>query len=249
MNPWAHASSQAPAHSLITKTPFVVRAFPYRSIPTVPNNHPEIGTLPSRQSFKLQSKFQRRSLVRKIIALSAALSMIGATAAMSQTTTQPQTTPPTTGQQQTTPPVGVPPSPQVEKAPAPGMTATTPKSGQHTFLNQQQSGQLLASDLMRKNILGANNERIGDVNDLLMSKDGEVVAVLVGVGGFLGIGEKTVAIPFDTVQRSPDSDQLSVQYSRDELKQAPEFVTAKRSERSTGTTGTTGTTRPSGTQR
>lgn len=187
--------------------------------------------------------------MRKIIALSAALSMIGATAAMSQTTTQPQTTPPTTGQQQTAPPVGVPPSPQVEKAPAPGMTATTPKSGQHTFLDQQQSGQLLASDLMRKNILGANNERIGDVNDLLMSKDGEVVAVLVGVGGFLGIGEKTVAIPFDTVQRSPDSDQLSVQYSRDELKQAPEFVTAKRSERSTGTTGTTGTTRPSGTQR
>ena len=189
--------------------------------------------------------------MKKIIALSAAVSLLGATAAMSQTTTQPQSTPPqTTTPQQTTPPVGVPPTPQVQTTPAPGTTATMPKSGQQTFLDQQKADQMLASDLMKKSILGANNERIGDVNDLLMSKDGDVVAVLVGVGGFLGIGEKTVAIPFDSLKRSADAEQLTAQYSREDLKQAPEFVTAKRSERGTGTTGT-GTTRtaPSGTQR
>lgn len=186
--------------------------------------------------------------MRKIIALSAAVSMLGATAAMSQTTTQPQVAPPsTTAPQQTTPPVGVPPSPQVQ-TPSPGMKTTTPKAGQHTFLNQQQAGQMLASDFMKKNILGANNERIGDVNDLLLSPDGEVMAVLVGVGGFLGIGEKTVAIPFDALQRSPDSDQLTAQYSREDLKQAPQFVTAKTRERDTtgaggAPTGTTGTKR------
>lgn len=184
--------------------------------------------------------------MRKVIAISAVAGLLGATAAMSQTTdqmqTQPQAAPPaTTGPQDTAPPVGVPPSPQAQ-TPSPG-TTTTPKApspGQQAFLSQQQQDQMLASNLMRQGILGANNERIGDVSDLLLSKDGEVQAVLVGVGGFLGIGEKIVAIPFDALKRSPESNQLTAPYSREDLEQAPEFVTLQRD--GTGTTGGSGTT-------
>lgn len=188
--------------------------------------------------------------MKKFIALTAAAGLLGATAAMSQTTdqmqTQPQATPPqTTGPKDTSPPVGVPPSPQAQ-TPSPGTTTTTPKApspGQQAFLSQQQPDQMLASNLMRQSILGANNERIGDVNDLLLSKDGQVSAVLVGVGGFLGIGEKTVAIPFDALKRSPESDQLTAPYSREDLEQAPEFVTLQRDgSGTTGTSGGTGTT-------
>lgn len=187
--------------------------------------------------------------MRKIIALTAAVGMLGATAAMSQTTSPTQTQP-QSPQQKTQPPVGVPPTPQAQ-TPAPGTTATMPSGQQGAFLNQQQAGQMLASDMMNKSILGANNERIGEVDDLLVSKDGDVVAVLVGVGGFLGIGEKTVAIPFDSLQRSAEADQLTVRYSRQDLENAPRFVTAKTRERGTGTTGGGGTTgtAPSGTQR
>jgi len=182
--------------------------------------------------------------VRKVIALTAAASLLGATAALSQTTdqmqTQPQAAPPqTTGPKDMSPPVGVPPSPQAQ-TPSPGATPKAPSPGQQAFLSQQQPDQMLVSNLMRQGILGANNERIGDVNNLLLSKDGEVVAVLVGVGGFLGIGEKTVAIPFDALQRSPESNQLTAPYSRQDLEQAPEFVTLERGE--SGTTGGTGRT-------
>lgn len=188
--------------------------------------------------------------MKKIIALSAAVGMLGATAAMSQTNqmeTQPQATPPQTSPQTTMPPVGTPPSPQMQKEP--GAEAKT-APGQQSFLSQQQTGQIMASDMMRKNILGANNERIGDVNDLVLSKDGQVAAVVIGVGGFLGIGEKTVAIPFDDLQMSPGTDQITTQLSREDLEQAPQFVTNKSRERSTTGTGTTGTTGTgSGTQR
>lgn len=45
-------------------------------------------------------------------------------------------------------------------------------------------------------MVSANNESIGDVNDVLMDRNGQSVAVVIGVGGFLGIGEKNVAVPF-----------------------------------------------------
>ena len=187
--------------------------------------------------------------MRKVIALTAAVGMLGATAALSQTTdqmqqTQPRTAPPqTTGPQQTAPPAGVPPAPQVQ-TPSPGMTTEAPKApspGQQAFLSQQQPDQMLASNLMRQGILGANNERIGDVNDFLLTKDGRVAAVLVGVGGFLGIGEKTVAIPFEELRRSPETNQLTAPYSRQDLEQAPEFVTTQRGGSGTKGTGTGGT--------
>jgi hypothetical protein len=45
-----------------------------------------------------------------------------------------------------------------------------------------------------------NDENIGDINDILVDRRGAVVAVIVGVGGFLGIGEKDVAIPFQALE-------------------------------------------------
>jgi hypothetical protein len=63
-----------------------------------------------------------------------------------------------------------------------------------------QPGQMLGSDLTGTNVYGMNNENIGDINDLLIGRDGRVVAVVVGVGGFLGIGQKDVAVPFEALE-------------------------------------------------
>lgn len=179
--------------------------------------------------------------MKKVIVLTAAVGMLGATAAVSQTTDQqqmqPQTAPQSTQPMQ--PPVGTPPSPQAQ---TPDKSTTMPKSGQASFLSQQQPDQMLASNLMRQSITGANNERIGQVDDLVISPDGQIQAVLVGVGGFLGIGQKTVAIPFDVVNRAPETNQLSTRFSRQDLEQAPEFVTIERDSGSgTGTGGAGGT--------
>jgi hypothetical protein len=56
--------------------------------------------------------------------------------------------------------------------------------------------QMLASDIRGTRVYGANNENVGDINDILLAQDGDIVALVVGVGGFLGIGQKDVAIPY-----------------------------------------------------
>jgi hypothetical protein len=68
------------------------------------------------------------------------------------------------------------------------------------FVGQQQPGQWLASKLIGTTVVGANNESIGDVNDVLMDRNGHAVGVIIGVGGFLGIGEKDVAVSFNQLE-------------------------------------------------
>ncbi|MDX2290315.1 MAG: PRC-barrel domain-containing protein [Hyphomicrobiaceae bacterium] len=58
------------------------------------------------------------------------------------------------------------------------------------------SGSWHASKLIGATVKGAGNEPVGDINDLILAKDGAVTDVIVGVGGFLGIGEKNVALKF-----------------------------------------------------
>lgn len=67
------------------------------------------------------------------------------------------------------------------------------------------------------------------MSDLIIDKDGQVVAVVVGVGGFLGMGEKNVAIPWDDVTKSgtAEEQELRIDATREELQSAPEFVTQK----------------------
>ncbi|MGZ9085754.1 MAG: PRC-barrel domain-containing protein [Rhodoplanes sp.] len=59
---------------------------------------------------------------------------------------------------------------------------------------------MLSSDLEDTTVYGANNETIGEISDVLIDRNGKVVAVIVGVGGFLGIGEKDVAVPFEAIE-------------------------------------------------
>ncbi len=60
--------------------------------------------------------------------------------------------------------------------------------------------QIMGSDLRGATIVGSNNESIGTIDDFLFDRDGRLAAVIVGVGGFLGIGEKDVAIPFQALE-------------------------------------------------
>jgi sporulation protein YlmC with PRC-barrel domain len=66
-------------------------------------------------------------------------------------------------------------------------------------LTQLQSG-LPVSDYYNQNVYDTNDNKIGDVKDLILEKGGKVNAAIVGVGGFLGAGEKDVAVPFDQLQ-------------------------------------------------
>jgi PRC-barrel domain len=72
------------------------------------------------------------------------------------------------------------------------------------FITQQQPNQWRGSRLIGINVYGANNERIGDINEVLVDRSGNADAVVIGVGGFLGIGEKNVALPFNAFEWQMD---------------------------------------------
>jgi sporulation protein YlmC with PRC-barrel domain len=61
-------------------------------------------------------------------------------------------------------------------------------------------GDWRASKVVGLKVYNDNNESLGSINDLLMDKGGSIKAVVLGVGGFLGMGEHLVAVPLDKVK-------------------------------------------------
>ncbi|AWB21521.1 PRC-barrel domain containing protein [Methylobacterium currus] len=65
------------------------------------------------------------------------------------------------------------------------------------FLTRPEPGFLRASKLVGVKVIGMDHVRVGEIEDVLLTEDGRVRAAVIGVGGFLGIGQKSVAVPFD----------------------------------------------------
>jgi sporulation protein YlmC with PRC-barrel domain len=65
-------------------------------------------------------------------------------------------------------------------------------------------GNWRASKLVGLSVYNEKNESVGSINDMLADKNGKIVAVVIGVGGFLGVGEHLVAVPFDKVKFSTE---------------------------------------------
>jgi sporulation protein YlmC with PRC-barrel domain len=82
----------------------------------------------------------------------------------------------------------------------PASTTTAASANAGHFVTQEKAGQWRASKLKGLNVYNNNNEKIGDINELLVDKDGKIDAVVVGVGGFLGMGEHDVAVPFSELK-------------------------------------------------
>jgi sporulation protein YlmC with PRC-barrel domain len=83
--------------------------------------------------------------------------------------------------------------------------APTQPVGSGQIITQMTPDLMRGSRLMGVDVHGADNQKIGDIEEVLVGKDGRIQAVIVGVGGFLGIGEKDIAIPYDQVQWMTDS--------------------------------------------
>jgi sporulation protein YlmC with PRC-barrel domain len=63
-----------------------------------------------------------------------------------------------------------------------------------------EKGQWQASKLIHMNVYNAQNEKIGDIKELLLDKNGRINTVAIAVGGFLGMGERDVAVKFDQLK-------------------------------------------------
>ncbi|HET7413107.1 MAG TPA: PRC-barrel domain-containing protein, partial [Pararhizobium sp.] len=137
--------------------------------------------------------------------------------------------------------------------PANENAATPPANEQagQKVIKEQNENQVLASTYIGQTVYNAQNKSIGDISDLVFSKDGNSIqAAVIGVGGFLGIGQKQVAVPFKRIkiQRKPNSADVKLvsDITADELKKAPAFKSlqnkldeqnAKKAPAPAGTTG------------
>jgi sporulation protein YlmC with PRC-barrel domain len=154
------------------------------------------------------------------------------------------------------PPAAQSSPPATPPAKAPEMTSPAPssaaadKAGAAKFVNSQRSDQFLASKFKGTDVVGNDNEKIGDVSDILFDKSGKIEAYVVGVGGFLGIGAKDVALAPTAFQVVPgdksknESDKLKLSMTKDELKQAATFEPYKAPSATTGMGGSPAGQRP-----
>ena len=114
------------------------------------------------------------------------------------------------------------------------------------FLMRQEADQMLVGNVLGIDVVGAAGENIGNVDDVVADREGRILGIVVGVGGFLGMGQKDVAIPMDALSfdiagvvdgtRNEElagqgtwgwgTDRVNrvvVQYTEEQLEAAPEF--------------------------
>lgn len=127
--------------------------------------------------------------------------------------------------------------PAVAQSQQPSQSAQPPKAvqsqsgqAQIDYVTRTDPDTLRASDLIGRDVYGADNQDIGEVNDVLLNRSGQVEALVIGVGGFLGIGESNIAVPLQAVRfmGAPDG--------------AAAGTPAAGTTETTGTGGTAGTT-------
>jgi hypothetical protein len=89
----------------------------------------------------------------------------------------------------------------------------------------QEDDTFLASDFVGTNVYSPQDESLGSVTDLIFAKDGTIQGVVIGVGGFLGIGQKNVAFTMDRLQLTENEEgiRLSMDATSEELADAEPF--------------------------
>jgi sporulation protein YlmC with PRC-barrel domain len=125
-------------------------------------------------------------------------------------------------------------------------------------------GQWRATKISGLDVYNNNNENIGEINELIVNREGKIESVVIGVGGFLGIGERNVAVPFDQVKwvdeprsaataerRTDDRTASTTNSAAPTTPRAPATTTGSTTNAPASdpgrTTGTVATDRPAGT--
>jgi sporulation protein YlmC with PRC-barrel domain len=145
--------------------------------------------------------------------------------------TNPSSTPPS-------PPAAQSPAPPNEPAPGEKMTppdtpspsASAESGSSVTYATQQSADQRRSSKIVGQPVYNAAGERIGDVNELILASDGKVESAVIGVGGFLGLGEKLVAVSYGELKIADDpngSPRITLNSTKEALETAPDYKYAE----------------------
>lgn len=151
----------------------------------------------------------KSKLLMSAIAMPAALAL--GTSAIAQETTPPPAEPPAVERMETTP------------APDPGAAAGTTAG---TFATAQSTDEWRSSRLVGMAVYNEANERVGDISELILNANGQIEHAVIGVGGFLGIGEKLVAVSFSDLNIAREEDgsaRVTMNTTKEALQNAPDY--------------------------
>ncbi|HEY4469910.1 MAG TPA: PRC-barrel domain-containing protein [Stellaceae bacterium] len=112
---------------------------------------------------------------------------------------------------------------------SPPSTSASSSSGSapHVTATQLQPGQIRATQMEGSTVYDTQNQKVGDVKDIILDRDGKVAAVVLDVGAFLGIGGKNVAISMNDLKITQDNNsnkpRFTVDMTKDQLKAAQAY--------------------------
>jgi len=106
-------------------------------------------------------------------------------------------------------------------------TALSQMTPAATIIDMQATDQILATDILGNVVYNTAEENLGAAINLIFTADGQISGVVIGVGGFLGIGQKQVALPFDafTITVVDNEIRLVVDITREALDAAVDYET------------------------
>lgn len=119
---------------------------------------------------------------------------------------------------------GCPTQPQAQKPATPDAAAPDSSAASSVAIDASQA--MLVTRIIGSSVFTAADENVGDINDLIFDNNGTIQAAIVGVGGFLGMGEKDVAVPLNQITAVRDETnaiKLTITATREDLDKAPAF--------------------------
>jgi sporulation protein YlmC with PRC-barrel domain len=114
----------------------------------------------------------------------------------------------------------------------PATTSTMSRaSADDTLMTTMPSDAVTVTDWYKQNVYDPSNNKIGEIEDVLIDKSGKISAVIISVGGFLGMDTKDVAAPFSAIHATMKDNKwwLTMNTTKDALKSAPGYKYDKSS--------------------
>ena len=108
------------------------------------------------------------------------------------------------------------------------MIAVSPAAAQTpTFMDMQNNTEVLGSDFIGTPVKGKDGQLLGKIDNLVFDQNGRIELAVIGVGGFLGIGEKVVAVPFEAVKSDAANGKhvFVIDATKEQLAAAPAYKT------------------------
>jgi hypothetical protein len=162
-------------------------------------------------------------MIRLFLSTTAAVLALAAPAWPQTATDQPTTTPPPATEEP-----GAQPTAQPEGTAGAEPEAVEPAAGE-AIIPEQTETQLTAEDLKGIPVVGPGDEEVGKVEDLIFDEQEKITGVVVGVGGFLGIGKKEVGLDWDQAKLEEDqasgTKRIVISLTKADLEAAPDFKT------------------------